>query len=182
MEELLLYLRLSSVACSRSFGLNLNGQYTFVFITGVYSGMSKQSEDYCKWRPFPAANKSLVNNAWSHINHSTSVYLASPRSFLLFLFSSISHKASLPHYSYPNITPHHPLNPALPSVSQLLLSHVNKWWPSWHDFKLVCFLWDKLRQQKSNISTLLKGTSVHVCTLQTCGARTCASLYTHTHK
>ncbi len=146
--------------------------------------MSKQSGDYCKWRPFPAANNSLVNNAWSHINHSTSVYLTSPRSLLLLLslFSSISHNAALPHYSNLNITLHHPLSPALPRVSQLLLSRVNKWWPSWHDCKWVCFLWDKLRLQKSNISTLLKDTSVHVCTLQTCNARTCTWSCTNSPK
>lgn len=86
---------------------------------------------------------------------------SSPSSSHLFL---ILQPSFLPCYNYVNITPHHPFNPALPTVSQL--SHVNKWWPSSHNCKLVCFLWDTLRLQKSNISALQKGISVHVCTLQ----------------
>lgn len=68
--------------------------------------MSKQSRDYYKRGAFPAANNSLVNNAWSHINHNTSVYLASPRSFLLF-FSSISHPHFFPTIAIWTLPPHH---------------------------------------------------------------------------
>lgn len=149
-----------------SFGMNLNAQYTFVFIASIYSSISKQSGDYYKWRPFPAANNSLVNNAWSHINNNMSVYLASTRSFLLFLYfllSSISHPEALissPRAGYLNITPHHPFHPAHPTVSQLLLSHVNKWWPSWHDCKLVCFLWDESQPAKIKHSCSAEG---HIC-------------------
>lgn len=135
----------------------------------------------------PAINNFLVNNARSPSNLSASVCLASPRSFLLFLLLHLNIYFSFctsPHFSSAKAIWTLPLiilSICSPLVSQLSLSHVNKWWPSWHDHKFVfseinSTLW---RKKYSNISAAApKGAHLWACA--PANARAWHDTHTHT--
>ena len=101
---------------------------------------------------------------------------SSPSSSHLFL---ILNPLFLSHRDCQRITSHHPFIPAPPNVSQLILNHMNKWWPSRRDCKLVCLLGDELRLRR--IKQFCSAEGQHGAHCRPATAHTCAALYTHTH-
>lgn len=111
--------------------------------------MSDSPGDDWRWRWSPAANVSLVNNAWSLMNRAclSDLLKVIPLLLLRPLISLLSR--SSPHLCW-NVSTAQPIRGFLWWLSYC---RVNKWWPSWQDCKFV-FLRD--------VSAVRWGTSVHV--------------------